>query len=145
MHRKFYSLSLVCSQFTLIILLILQLHFPVGSISLLCISAGLLLGIWAILTMRTSKLNILPEVRSESTLITSGPYRYIRHPMYSSVLLVGTGVVIQQVSFVRMLLFLLLFFVLLLKIRYEESLLLKKFPEYTDYMKYTKRLLPGIF
>lgn len=145
MRLKYYSLLLVLSQFTLIFLLFMQIRFPIEGFTLLSIGAGILVGIWSVVTMQKSKLNILPDVRSGSTLITSGPYRYIRHPMYSSVLLFGIGVVIQDVSFVRLGLFLLLFIVLLLKIHYEESLLQTEFPEYTEYKNATKRLLPGVF
>jgi len=49
---------------------------------------GVLLMIWAIWTMRLSHLNILPDLRGNNRLITSGPYKLVRHPMYIAVLLV---------------------------------------------------------
>jgi protein-S-isoprenylcysteine O-methyltransferase Ste14 len=49
--------------------------------------SGIAVGLWAIFEMQKSKLNIAPHVRKGAILISSGPYRVIRHPMYLSLLL----------------------------------------------------------
>lgn len=107
--------------------------------------AGVLLMIWAIWTMRLSHLNILPDLRDNNRLITSGPYKLIRHPMYTALLLVTLMLVINHVTWWRAAFWLVLIVNLNFKLKYEEKLLMAKYPEYSDYMSKTKRLIPFIY
>lgn len=50
---------------------------------------GVVLGTWAVMTMTVKNLAVLPEVKAGSRLVTHGPYRWIRHPMYAAVLQIG--------------------------------------------------------
>jgi protein-S-isoprenylcysteine O-methyltransferase Ste14 len=71
-----------------------------------------------------------------------GPYRFIRHPMYTSVLL-GAGALISTNNNLDMLVaWIALFFVLWSKLGYEEKLLLQRFASYRSYQRRTGRLLP---
>lgn len=106
---------------------------------------GVLLMIWAIWTMRLSHLNILPDLKDNNRLITSGPYQLIRHPMYTAVLLVTLMLVINHLTWWRAGFWLVLIVDLNFKFRYEEKLLLAKYPEYSDYISKTKRLIPFIY
>lgn len=107
--------------------------------------AGIGLGFWALLAMRLPNLHILPDVRPNAQLIQRGPYRLIRHPMYSA-LLVTTGVlVISAFSWLRLGFWLVLLVDLLIKLHYEESLLLVYHPGYSAYQQQTKRLVPFIY
>jgi len=106
---------------------------------------GLALMVWSLKTMRLSNLNIMPDLRENSALVTSGPYRWIRHPMYSAVLLMTLMLVLTDLTAVRCLYWIVLLLDLGLKFRYEESLLLKKHPEYAIYRKRTKMLIPFVF
>lgn len=106
---------------------------------------GLALMVWSLKTMRLSNLNIMPDLREKSVLVTSGPYRWIRHPMYSAVLLMTLMLVLTDLTGVRCLYWIVLLLDLGLKFRYEESLLLKKHPEYAIYRKRTKMLIPFVF
>jgi protein-S-isoprenylcysteine O-methyltransferase Ste14 len=106
---------------------------------------GLALMVWSLKTMRLSNLNIMPDLREKSVLVTSGPYRWIRHPMYSAVLLMTLMMVLTDLTVVRCLYWIVLLLDLGFKFRYEESLLLKKHPEYAMYRKRTKMLIPFVF
>ena len=103
---------------------------------------GLALGLWALVVMNLRNLHVLPEVYPESTLVTHGPYRYIRHPMYSTLLLVTLALVLDAFSPERLLMWMLLFGDLWIKLRYEEQLLTHHFQDYQDYQRRTKRLIP---
>lgn len=50
---------------------------------------GVVLGTWAVMTMTVKNLAVLPEVKKGSRLVTHGPYRWIRHPMYAAILQIG--------------------------------------------------------
>ena len=114
-------------------------------LALLLIIFGVMVGGWAIYVMRVSKFHITPEVDKKAILVAAGPYRFIRHPMYSAVLLVCLGLLLMNVNVVSRAVYMVLVADLLLKLRYEEKLLLKHFTEYRDYMNKTKRLIPLVF
>ena len=58
--------------------------------------AGMAIGIWAIIAMGIGNMNISPLVKQGAVLVTRGPYRLIRHPMYLAVLLVIWPLIIDR-------------------------------------------------
>ncbi len=56
-------------------------------------AGGLALGLWALWSMRNSPPNITPDVRPQATLVRAGPYRWIRHPMYTMLILISVALV----------------------------------------------------
>ncbi len=105
---------------------------------------GGFLGVWALLTMKLRHLSALPEVKPKSPLQTEGPYRWIRHPMYTALLLLTLALVIEEFSPLRGVVWCVLVVDLYLKLQYEEGLLLKAFPDYRDYQTRTHKLIPWI-
>ena len=112
---------------------------------LIGIAIGVFTMFWALWTMRLSNLNMMPDLKHKSILVTSGPYRVIRHPMYASVLLVTLMLVVNHLTLLRLGFWLVLLIDLHFKYLYEEKLLLQKYPEYMDYRNNTKRLIPFIY
>ena len=106
---------------------------------------GVALEIWAVITMGRHNLNITPLVKQEAQLVTWGPYRFIRHPMYLALLLIIWPIIIDHFSLFLLITGLVLTLVFIVKLFFEESVLKKHFVEYEDYMKTTKRLIPYIF
>jgi len=128
------------------ILLILVTGWPFASyIPLLIIQiAGGILGVWAIAIMGRTNTNITPLVKQSAILVTNGPYAFIRHPMYSAVLLTIWPLIIDQYSLFRLTIGLVLTIDLIVKLLFEESLLRQHFAGYEIYMRETKRLIPFI-
>jgi protein-S-isoprenylcysteine O-methyltransferase Ste14 len=106
---------------------------------------GIILGIWAVATMDICNLNVAPYIKKDAHLVTHGPYRSIRHPMYAAALLIIWPLIIDQFSLLRFAAGLILTVDLMIKMLYEETLLREHFPEYKAYMKKTKRLFPFIY
>lgn len=106
---------------------------------------GLVLGMWALGYNKIGNFNIRPEVRADADLITGGPYRRIRHPMYTALLLVAAGLIAIDPRLWRAVLWLALFAVLNAKAAREEALLLRHFAGYGDYMRRTARFIPGLY
>ncbi|QLL66213.1 protein-S-isoprenylcysteine O-methyltransferase [Sinorhizobium mexicanum] len=87
------------------------------------------------------------EIRDKHELICRGPYALVRHPMYTSFLLMGVGQAFLLSNWVAGLAgvvgFAVLFF---LRVDKEERMMLEIFgPQYRDYMDRTKRIIPYLY
>ena len=145
-RSRLASYSLVAIQFACLIAIALTGPILARSPALLVMeAAALLLGLWAILAVRIGNVNVLPDPRQEAVLVQSGPYRWIRHPMYSALLLGTLALVLDSPSPLRWSLWIVLLIDLLIKLRYEERMLLEHFGGYGAYMDGSKRLIPYLY
>ncbi|UZO80392.1 DUF1295 domain-containing protein [Aquimarina sp. ERC-38] len=121
--------------------------FEVGyNVMLFCYLAkvvGFLIIIISIFQLR-KQLSPFPSPREKGKLITSGIFKYIRHPIYSGILMLFFGSAIYQGSFYKVLISVLLLILFYYKSNYEEQLLANYFKEYGAYQKTTGRFLPKI-
>jgi protein-S-isoprenylcysteine O-methyltransferase Ste14 len=146
MHRRTKSLSLVLIQFACLFFIAWTGPILVRQPLLLLIELlGFGLGVWAIVAMNFINFNITPDVKVDGYLVERGPYAFIRHPMYTSLLLICLALVAYTFSWARAAVFLALIIDLVIKLRYEEGLLSAHYPQYADYMTRSKRLLPTIW
>ncbi|MEO7322228.1 MAG: isoprenylcysteine carboxylmethyltransferase family protein [Burkholderiales bacterium] len=140
------SALLVSLQFILIGLIL----WPFGAqrfrtIFWIGVVASIALGIYTLLYNRLGNFNIRPEPKASGRLITSGPYRLIRHPMYSALMLAMAAFVAAEQSALKLGLWIALGLTLLSKAGFEEQLMSEKFPNYQDYRERSKRFIPYIF
>lgn len=140
------SVLLIIAQFTLIGFLVWNDNIIQRQPIMLAIQLiGVLIAIWGVLTIKVGNFNIQPEVKSK-ILISKGPFRWIRNPMYLGILIVFLLPVIRNQSLTQWLAFVLLIIVLLIKIGREEQLLYERFREsYIVYKKKSWRLIPFVF
>ncbi len=145
MKTKIYSYTLVFLQFFLILIL-LSINESIFSkpLSLVIFILGLSFGIYTLLFNKLSNFNISPLIKKDANLITNGAYKYIRHPMYFSVLLMLLAVVLREISSENIVLYLFLIVVLFLKAKKEEDLWMNENPQYMEYRKKTKMFIPFI-
>ena len=88
----------------------------------------------------------IPEIKKENTLIKTGPYQIVRHPIYTGFLVGIIGSALMIGSFLFFYIFVVVLIVFIIKIRIEEKLMLTRFPdEYTQYKKDVKALIPCIY
>ncbi len=106
--------------------------------------SGCLLGIWAVVTMHWRNLHVMPEVRPGSRLVTDGPYQWIRHPIYTALLMVTLALVCASFSYVRGGYWVILSITLAVKLSYEEACLREAFDAYDAYRLRTWRLIPWV-
>jgi len=147
--RRVPSWVLVALQSVLILALVFATHWPVPSrawpATLFMLAVAVVLGVWTLGYNRWGNFNIRPELRSGARLVTRGPYRHIRHPMYASVLLGVGALVAADPRPWRIVLLAALLVVLMLKAAREEEYLRAAFPEYAAYASRTWRLVPFVY
>jgi protein-S-isoprenylcysteine O-methyltransferase Ste14 len=87
------------------------------------------------------------QVTSDHTLVTSGPYRYVRHPSYASFVLLSLGIATGYGSVIGLIAVpLLLLPGLAYRIHVEEALLKDYFGDQFDaYARRVRKLIPGIW
>lgn len=145
-NSKLYSAALVAAQMILIVIICTRaLPAKPGAAFLpatLLIVSACILAVAALITLRLSNLSVMPEPVKEGELITSGPYKFIRHPMYTAVLLGCAGMLVLNFSTMTAVLWAALCVVLTLKIQREEALLQMAYPRYNEYRTHTGALLP---
>ncbi len=111
------------------------------------LAAGIALGGWALSANRPGNFNIRPMPKAGGQLVRSGPYAWIRHPMYTAVLLAGLagvyGVDIPGRTLVGTA-FLALLGVLWVKAGMEEQWMAAQHPDYAAYQKDTSRFIPWL-
>lgn len=140
------SWSLVAVQFLALALIALTGPLIATPWPLLLIElAGFALMAWALWSLRRSPPHVVPDVRAGATLQRGGPYRWIRHPMYSALLLITLALVLAAPSLLRAAIWLLLLANLNTKLKYEERLLMARFPDYAAYRETTRRLVPFLY
>jgi protein-S-isoprenylcysteine O-methyltransferase Ste14 len=78
-------------------------------------------------------------------LVTSGPYRFVRHPLYIAEELAMIGLLMQFFSLSSAFVLAVQIAFQLRRMHNEEAVLAESFPEYAAYQQRTARLLPGIY
>jgi protein-S-isoprenylcysteine O-methyltransferase Ste14 len=88
----------------------------------------------------------LVEFEETTKLVTNGMYKYIRHPLYCSLVLLGAGIFLKHISTASLILVIINTLALYITARMEESEMIKGFGnEYRKYMKVSKMFIPFIF
>jgi protein-S-isoprenylcysteine O-methyltransferase Ste14 len=108
----------------------------------------LIVSLWAVITgYLLLKRKGDPTINFENTskLVKSGIYGYIRHPLYFSVFLLGTGIVLKDPGKIQIILGFVNLVAVYFTARIEEHEMIEKFgDEYRIYMKETKMFIPYI-
>jgi len=110
-------------------------------LSTACVLIGMIMMLVTIRHLGRS-FSLVPQARS---VVQSGPYRWIKHPLYFSEQIAILGVVLQYLTPVTVIVFVLHLGVQVCRIRYEEDLLRRTCPEYSRYEASRWRLIPYIW
>ena len=86
------------------------------------------------------------HIERTTVLVKSGIYKYIRHPLYCSLFLLGTGIMLKDPGIIQLILGTVNLIAVYLTARVEEKEMIKKFgPEYLQYMSETRMFIPFLF
>lgn len=134
----------------LILLLLLFTHIKFGWRIKQFLSLGTILeqlgiiGIFLSALSLRSALTAMPIPKKGGKMTSAGLYRYVRHPMYSSVLLFGLGIALYYGDLYKYILVGLLCTLFYFKSSYEEKFLIYTYSDYSDYAKRTPRFIPTL-
>jgi protein-S-isoprenylcysteine O-methyltransferase Ste14 len=78
-------------------------------------------------------------------LVTSGPYRFVRHPLYLAEGCAAIGSVVQFLSAWTAMFAVVQIACQIRRMRNEEMILMEVFPEYSSYKRKTPRIIPGLY
>lgn len=124
-----------------------RLHLPPGVrwFGAGLIFAGDLLFVWAHRALGRNWSPVL-EIRKGHTLVTDGPYKFIRHPMYTAIFIIGIGISLLSSNWIVALSYMLpVICMYLIRISDEEKMMIEQFGnEYVEYTKNTGRIIPKI-
>jgi len=117
---------------------------PLEVIGLALTLLGACLVAWGFLSLGDA-LTPFPRPLEQATLHRHGAYRFMRHPIYTGVLLGGFGWALWWSSAYGVLCALLLAAFIDRKARREETWLREKYPEYAGYERRVKKFIPGLY
>jgi protein-S-isoprenylcysteine O-methyltransferase Ste14 len=109
------------------------------------VACGATVAIWARFTIGTNWSGVV-TLKEDHELVQAGPYRFVRHPIYSGILLMGLGTQIVYAEAFGFELLLFVSAVFAYKLRIEEDLMTEQFPsQYKEYRRHVKAIIPFLW
>lgn len=105
---------------------------------------GAVAGVGGALSLRGNR-TIFPRPKEGAELITSGVYRWVRHPLYGSLMALGLGWALLRGSWTALGVTLVMTCCLRFKAGREERWLMERFPAYPDYARRVARFIPWVW
>jgi protein-S-isoprenylcysteine O-methyltransferase Ste14 len=99
---------------------------------------------YTLLFNKVSNFNIIPDIKKDAILITTGAYRYVRHPMYFAVLITMFAPLINSMNYTNLVICFILTITMFLKAKKEEYLWHIESDGYKRYMQNTKMIIPFV-
>lgn len=108
--------------------------------------AAVTFAIWARLSLGKNWSGAVITLKADHQLITAGPYKFVRHPIYTGYFLATLGSALTIGSIASLLATVMIFIGFLIRMNKEEMLMLKQFPvDYAEYIKRSKKIIPFIW
>ena len=123
--------------------LVHALFFPLPAVTAVQVLAVLLM-LWARVTFGRRSFHASADP-TQGGLMTTGPYRFIRHPIYTAACLFGWPGAVTAHTPLALALAALVTVGALVRMLCEERLLVGLYPEYRDYAARTRRMIPYVF
>ncbi len=144
MLRNISLAALLLMALALVGLLFRGAFFSLHPVAVIAEAAAVALMLWARLTFGQRSFHAAADP-STGGLVTTGPYRFIRHPIYTAACVFGWSGVLANWTLINAMLGVLLMIGAVGRMLCEERLLVDLYPAYPAYARATKRMVPFIF
>ena len=128
----------------LLFLVFMHSLFSLSAVVIALQVMALLLFFWARITLGRRSFHVAANP-TEGGLVETGPYRYIRHPIYTAMCLFTGAGAAAHLSWKTVLAFCVILGFAVIRIFCEESLVARRYPDYRQYATRTWRMVPAIF
>ncbi len=119
----------------------LDIPYWLRLVFMVCTGIGILIILLGVINLNEN-LTPFPTPKRNSNLISHGIYKYVRHPIYSGIIISLLSYAIVSQSGFRIAVAIALLLVFYFKSSYEEKKLIERFEDYTDYKDVTGRFIP---
>jgi protein-S-isoprenylcysteine O-methyltransferase Ste14 len=136
--------AILLMAFALVGLAVLGAFFSSQPAVIIAESMAVALMMWARLTFGQRSFRAAANPTAGG-LVTTGPYRFIRHPIYTAACLFGWTGILAHLSPINVLLGVMLFAGAVARMLCEERQIIEHYPEYRVYAQATKRMVPYVF
>lgn len=147
LKKPFKDYVFVIVQLLLFVVYFIPVHISAMALPVWLTYVGLIIlilavvfGILAFVQLNTN-LSPYPTPLASGQLVTTGVFRISRHPIYASIIFSGFGFAVYLESIFKLLITVLLVILFYFKSKYEETLLTRRYPEYPEYKKRTRRFI----
>ena len=119
-------------------------RWPIFVVGLVLVLLGIALRQWSVLTLGTF---FTVQVRSDQTVVDTGPYRWVRHPSYTAIVMSFVGIGVALENWLSLVVLIVVPSVgLVIRIRVEEKALLEALGEpYREFSATRARLIPKVW
>jgi protein-S-isoprenylcysteine O-methyltransferase Ste14 len=144
------DIVLVCIQLVLFIVYTFPVAWSLEFFSWIK-TIGLVLAIFGFIVVALALLQLnknlspFPTPKDSAILIQNGLYTWVRHPIYSGIIILFVGYGIYQDSFFKLVITMFVWVLFYFKTQYEELQLQRKFTEYRVYKSKVGRFFPNLF
>jgi protein-S-isoprenylcysteine O-methyltransferase Ste14 len=121
-------------------------RWPIFAAGLVIVLLGIALRQWSVLTLGTF-FTVQVQVRSDQTVVNTGPYRWVRHPSYTAIVMSFVGIGVALENWLSLVVLIVVPSVgLVIRIRVEEKALLEALGEpYREFSATRARLIPKVW
>jgi protein-S-isoprenylcysteine O-methyltransferase Ste14 len=113
-------------------------------LGLAILGVGGVLGTWGMVALGRN-LTPFPKPIEGGSLVTTGPYRFVRHPIYAGLIFGTPGWALFRSNLLGVVLAVALFVFFDLKSRHEERWLAESYPGYAEYSRQVRKLIPFVY
>ena len=144
-QRPKYYIYIISQYIALVVLLFTGPIIANNPVLIFLEIVGIWYLLWVLWTNWASKFDLSYRPISKARLIAKGPYKYIRHPFSSALIIISLTLILNHISLLRLIVWFVLLVVIILRVQYEEKIYSEYYSDFPLYRQKTYRLIPFVY